>query len=157
MYGIGGPNGAFYSRGAGTVLALREACDAIAEGRATRALAGGADTALDPVTRAEFACVGTELDAGEGAALLALAKDGAVLIESVSTQVDTIPAADVAVGAGLDIDTAAALGETLAAGPALDWVVAAGLVRSGEARRAVAVSTGVDGVRCAVLFREATT
>lgn len=76
LEGISGPNGALFSRGAGTVHALAEAIYAISEGDCTRALAGGADTALHPVTWTElvrdgFAAGG--LVPSEGAAVLALA------------------------------------------------------------------------------------
>ena len=48
LAGLEGPNAAFFSRGAGTVRALREAAFAVAEGEAPVALAGGADSALIP-------------------------------------------------------------------------------------------------------------
>jgi hypothetical protein len=75
--GLGGPNGAFYSRGAGTALALIEAAQALADGDCDRVLAGGADSALYPGTwheleREGFADRG--LVPGEGATLLALAR-----------------------------------------------------------------------------------
>jgi 3-oxoacyl-(acyl-carrier-protein) synthase len=75
LAGLRGPNGALFSRGAGTVTALREAAFALATGDAARALAGGADSALYPVTLSELGREG-RLAAGmvpaEGAALLAL-------------------------------------------------------------------------------------
>ena len=52
--GLQGPSSAFHSRGAGTVTALREAAFAIAGGDVGRACAGGADSALHPVTLAEL-------------------------------------------------------------------------------------------------------
>jgi hypothetical protein len=73
--GIGGPNSALFSRGAGTTAALIEAVHAIREGTCTRAIAGGADSAIHPVTRAELArdgFVARGLVPGEGAALVAL-------------------------------------------------------------------------------------
>jgi 3-oxoacyl-(acyl-carrier-protein) synthase len=73
---LGGPNGAFFSRGAGTVTALAEAAWSVREGACTRALAGGADTALHPLTWAELLRGGFAeggLVPGEGAAVLALA------------------------------------------------------------------------------------
>jgi hypothetical protein len=76
LAGLEGPNAAFYSRGAGTVTALREAAFAVADGDTARALAGGADSALHPVTAAELARGGWTargLVPAEGAALLALA------------------------------------------------------------------------------------
>jgi hypothetical protein len=75
LEGVGGPNGAFFSRGGGTVRALREAVATVTTGECKRALAGGSDSALHPVTWAElgregFAARG--LVPGEGAGLLAL-------------------------------------------------------------------------------------
>ncbi len=75
LEGVGGPNGAFFSRGGGTVRALREAVATVTTGECERALAGGSDSALHPVTWAElgregFAARG--LVPGEGAGLLAL-------------------------------------------------------------------------------------
>jgi hypothetical protein len=79
LEGVGGPNAALFSRGSGTVAALVEALCALAEGDCERALVGGADTALHPVTRAELARDGL-LEAGlqpaEGAAMLALSAKG---------------------------------------------------------------------------------
>ncbi len=75
LEGVGGPNGAFFSRGAGTVRALREAVATVASGECERALAGGADSALHPVTWAELgreAFTARGLVPGEGAGLLAL-------------------------------------------------------------------------------------
>jgi hypothetical protein len=75
LEGLGGPNGAFFSRGAGTAAALAEAAHSLREGGCDRAVAGGADTAVHPITWAElvrggFATQG--LIPGEGAAVLAL-------------------------------------------------------------------------------------
>jgi hypothetical protein len=75
VHGTRGPNAAYYSRGAGTVTALREAAYSILDGDCPRALAGGADSAVHAVTWAElvregFAARG--LVPGEGAAVLAL-------------------------------------------------------------------------------------
>jgi len=73
--GLQGTNSAFFSRGAGTVTALREAAFAVATGEAPVALAGGADSALHPVTRAELGrggWIARDLAPAEGAALLAL-------------------------------------------------------------------------------------
>lgn len=75
LEGVGGPNGAFFSRGAGTVRALREAVMSVAIGECERALAGGSDSALHPVTWAELAREGLidqGLVPGEGAGMLAL-------------------------------------------------------------------------------------
>jgi hypothetical protein len=76
--GLQGPSSAFHSRGAGTVTALREAAFAIAEGDVGRTCAGGADSALHPVTLAELDRAGARdrgCIPGEGAALLALAAE----------------------------------------------------------------------------------
>jgi len=78
LEGLGGPNGAFYSRGAGTVTALEEALFALREGTCHRALAGGADSALHPLTASELVREGRRqqgLVPGEGAAVLALGLD----------------------------------------------------------------------------------
>ena len=73
---IRGPNAAFFSRGSGTLSALAEAAHAVATGVCPRALAGGADSALHPVTYAELLRDGfTGVAPGEGAALLALQAD----------------------------------------------------------------------------------
>lgn len=76
----GGPNSAFYSRGTGTVAALSEAHWLLASGACERALAGGADSALHPVTWSQLrrdAYVEGGLIAGEGAGLLALTRHAA--------------------------------------------------------------------------------
>ena len=70
-------NAAFFSRGSGTAVALAEALHALREGDCDRAIAGGADTALHPVTWAELRREGFSaqgLVPGEGAAVLALAR-----------------------------------------------------------------------------------
>jgi hypothetical protein len=75
LEGLGGPNAAFFSRGSGTAFALAEAVHALREGECDRAIAGGADTALHPVTWAELRRDGFSaqgLVPGEGAAVLAL-------------------------------------------------------------------------------------
>ena len=77
LEGLGGPNAAFFSRGSGTAVALAEALHALREGDCDRAIAGGADTALHPVTWAELRRDGFSaqgLVPGEGAAVLALAR-----------------------------------------------------------------------------------
>ena len=77
LEGLGGPNAAFFSRGSGTAVALAEALHALREGDCDRAIAGGADTALHPVTWAELRREGFSaqgLVPGEGAAVLALAR-----------------------------------------------------------------------------------
>jgi hypothetical protein len=73
--GLQGANSAFFSRGAGTVTALREAAFAVASDEAAIALAGGSDSALHPVTREELVrggWIARDLAPAEGAALLAL-------------------------------------------------------------------------------------
>jgi hypothetical protein len=78
--GIGGPNAAFFSRGAGTALALIEAAQALADGDCHRALAGGTDSALYPGTWLELERRGLAdqgLVPGEGASLLALTRSAA--------------------------------------------------------------------------------
>ena len=94
LEGTTGPSGAFFSRGAGTVTALVEAREAIIAGDCARAIAGGADSALHPVTwleHARLADVPVRLPASEGAALLALAAapvDGApAIVVEVAAQV----------------------------------------------------------------------
>jgi hypothetical protein len=73
LEGVQGPNAALFSRGGGTVSALVEAMAAIAAGDCDRAVAGGADTALHPVTWSELSRDGHAVAApGEGAGLLAL-------------------------------------------------------------------------------------
>jgi len=73
---LGGPNGALFSRGAGTIAALGEAHHAVRSGACARAIAGGADVATHPVTLAELARdghLGRGLVPADGAALVALA------------------------------------------------------------------------------------
>ena len=76
LEGLGGPNSALFSRGAGTIAALEEARYAVASGACPLAIAGGADVATHPVTLAELGRDG-HLAAGlvpeDAAALLALA------------------------------------------------------------------------------------
>ncbi len=78
LNGTGGANGAFYSRGTGTVAALAEARWHIAAGECGRALAGGADSALHPVTWTQLVRDGYPARGylpGEGAGVLALSAD----------------------------------------------------------------------------------
>ena len=73
---LGGPNGALFSRGAGTIAALAEAHHAVRANECACAIAGGADVATHPVTLAELARdghLGRGLVPADGAALLALA------------------------------------------------------------------------------------
>jgi hypothetical protein len=196
--GLSGPNAALFSRGGGTVTALREAAAAIAAGDCDRALAGGADTAAYPVTWSELRRDGFAdrgLLPGEGAALIALERAGVcaaplgfveqavlhagrrrslgeVLARAVTGAprgIDRIliapwgePAravlarfADEAF-AGVPVDDVTrSLGEALAATPALAWAAAIDRVVSGDARRVLVVSAGVDGdVGVVTLARE---
>lgn len=78
LHGIGGPNSALYSRGNGTIAALSEAMHVVASGECERALAGGADSALHPVTWAQLCRDGLVAEGfipGEGAGLLALSRE----------------------------------------------------------------------------------
>ena len=187
--GVGGPNSAFYSRGTGTLAALSEAHWALASGECDHALAGGADSALHPVTWASLCRDGHAAQGlwpGEGAALLALGSsaEGALArVDHVAFQgAPTGPCDPVAAVAGLleragaqpqdlfviapwggdarrvlkeavarhageaaVIDTSVALGEALAAAPALAWVVALDALQQGPQRRAVVLSAGIDG------------
>jgi 3-oxoacyl-[acyl-carrier-protein] synthase II len=196
LSGLQGPNGAFFSRGAGTVTALREAAFAVAAGEAAVALAGGADSALHPVTAAELArggWIARGLAPAEGAALIALAAPasapppaGARGVSLVRAEVRvardgdlaTIAAAALAAGppAGPDaivlcpwgeparaalvaaaaraaapdteiLDAGAALGESLAAAPALGWAVARDWLDEPrhERGRVLVLSAGIDG------------
>lgn len=87
LEGIGGPNGAFFSRGAGTVAAISEAAHAVRTRDCTLAFAGGADTATHVVTVAELTRDGfitRGLTPSDGAALITLAPattDDDVLID----------------------------------------------------------------------------
>ncbi|MBI3561290.1 MAG: hypothetical protein HY080_06190 [Gammaproteobacteria bacterium] len=87
VHGIGGPNSAFYSRGNGTVAALSEAMHVVASGECGRALAGGADSALHPVTWAQL-CRDGYVDQGfipgEGAGLLALSRESTHALAELS-------------------------------------------------------------------------
>ncbi len=101
-HGIGGPNGAFFSRGSGTVHALSEARYAIDSGTCDQALAGGADSALHPVTWAELLRSGHDgLVPGEGAGLLALSKDHDTALAFVDHS-EVLPRAGVSAGGYLD-------------------------------------------------------
>jgi len=172
LEGTGGPNAAFFSRGAGTLLALAEAAQALADGDCVRTLAGGADTALHPVTWAELALGGAAADGlipAEGAAVLALG-DGprpiamleqhalnpdAGAIRSAPSHVLLSPWGEPArrrlnalarerFPDAERIDLGARLGEALAAQPALAWVTGVELVARREATRVLVLSQGLD-------------
>jgi 3-oxoacyl-(acyl-carrier-protein) synthase len=190
LSGTGGPNAALYSRGGGTVLALAEALHALEAGECDRALAGGADSALHPVTWSELGREGLAaagLVPGEGAALLAVAlaaeapdalarvlgcaresarrRPVAEALDALAARLPGASEADVIViapwgpplrealaglarrlaPAATVIDLSRALGEALAATPALAWVTALDSIVSGGARRALALSAGLDG------------
>ncbi len=196
LEGLGGPNGALFSRGAGTIAALEEAVCAVASGDCDRAIAGGADAATHPVTIAELDRDGflrRGLVPADGAALLALAEatgdediaiDGCAhasgrdrpvpealedawerASEGGARDAGPVDGADVVViapwgppagdalrsfGARLvpraDVIDTTALGETLAASPALALAVAHDALRGrASRRRAVVLALGVDG------------
>jgi hypothetical protein len=156
LNGILGPNAAFFSQGSGTVHALDEACWALAEGTCDRALAGGADSALHPVTRAELrreSRMTPGVPLAEGAAVLALARRA----ESPLAWVDDVNArpVDLVVRARSCsdelyitlpkcrlIDMTLESGEALAATPALAWVRALLELQAGRAERAMVVTVG---------------
>lgn len=94
LEGVGGPNSAVFSRGAGTVMAIAEAAHAVRSGDCDRAITGGADAPTHPATLAELAREGViarGLVAADGAGLLALvaAPQGpspdAILLEGCGT------------------------------------------------------------------------
>jgi hypothetical protein len=104
--GTSGPSGALFSRGAGTTAALVEAIAAIESGECTRAIAGGADSALHPVTAAELArdgFVGRGLVPAEGAAAIAITTgEGRVVIEGCTIASGDAPIDEAFERAGLD-------------------------------------------------------
>jgi Beta-ketoacyl synthase, N-terminal domain len=163
--GVSGPSGAYFSRGAGTVAALRAAVDSVGDGDCAIAIAGGADSALHPVTWAEMVRDGRgECVPGEGAGLIAIgdgnaiavitviatapAIDRALIDRAVADRSEIVIAAPAAVRAlvaerGVAIhDAGAAIGEALAATPALAWLTGLERIAAGAAR--VAILT-VDG------------
>lgn len=206
LEGIGGPNAAVFSRGAGTVAALIEAVHAVADGDCERAVAGGADSAIHPVTRAELArdgFVAQGLVPSEGAAMIALGAgmpgteagtgdvpalgviEGCAIASGDARPLgDAIAEAGALVGvadldlvviapwgppaaaelrgwaranaAGAAVVDSSALGDALAASPALAWLAALDLLASGRARRALVLGAGTDGdVGAVVLARGA--
>jgi hypothetical protein len=199
-----GPNGAFFSRGGGTVFALMEALTALAEGECDRAVAGGADSALHPVTWAELVREGYAERGyvlGEGAAVLVLAadpesKDPIAFVEGCSLHWAGGPGAREALdlgelkrslaaeaegsAGGVDLvmlapwgggardalhslaeavfpaaaalDVTSQFGDSLAASPAIAWAAALDGIASGNVRRALVLSAGIDGQVGSVLF-----
>jgi hypothetical protein len=175
VHGTQGPNAVYYSRGAGTVTALRDAAYAILDGDCPRALAGGADSAVHAVTWSElvrdgFAARG--LVPGEGAALLALSGESApgealAFVEHAAVRANDANVGDVdavVVAPWGDpvrddsmafvaekwpgrpvFDASRLFGEALAAGPALAWALAIDVLREERSRRVVIRSIGLDG------------
>lgn len=155
--GVGtGACGALFSRGVGTVHALAEAIAAVEDGEAAVAIAGGADSAHHPVTLAELARGGWRGAAGEGAALLAVGRGpGPRVARCEVTSTDAplpdgplVVIADAALRARLVgrpdvLDLGPAIGECLAAGPALAWHAALAVVA--RAPRVAVVTADVDG------------
>lgn len=182
LEGTRGPNGAFFSRGAGTVHALVEAVHAIDDGDCQRALVGGADTALHPVTWAELVRDGFAADGlvpSEGAAVIALAR--ADLARSPLAIVERACVGDAAARLGDGdlvviapwgdaarsrlrelahgehvVDASLVLGESLAATPALAWSLALAWMTARGLRRAVVLSLGTDGELGGVVLGGAT-
>jgi hypothetical protein len=175
VHGTQGPNAAYFSRGAGTVTALREAAYAILDGDCSRALAGGSDSAVHAVTWSELVRGGYAtrgLVPGEGAALLALSGEserGGTLafvehaaVDASDANVGDVDAVVVAPWGDPARDDSRAFsarkwpgrpvfdasrlfGEALAAGPALAWALALDLLREERLRRIAIQSLGVDG------------
>jgi hypothetical protein len=175
LNGTGGANGAFYSRGTGTLAALAEAHWLVASGECERALAGGADSALHPVTWAQLVRDGHVENGfvpGEGAGLLALSgSERGALATLERIQFHRRPVAGLLDDAGdadlvllapwgdaararlhdaagkraAVIDIGERLGDALAAAPALAWCAALDLLQGGAYRRAYVLSAGIDG------------
>ncbi len=83
LEGLGGPNSAVFSRGAGTIVALGEAVHAVASGECDRAITGGADAPTHPATVAELArdgFVGRGLVPADGAGMIALEPSSAGIV-----------------------------------------------------------------------------
>ncbi len=86
LEGLGGPNSAVFSRGAGTIAAFGEAVYAVASGECERAVTGGADAPRHPATVEELARDGflaRGLVPEDGAGLIALevAIGGEIVVE----------------------------------------------------------------------------
>lgn len=132
--GTQGPNAAIFSRGAGTIRALVEAAWAICDGECTRAIAGGADTALHPVTYAELRRDdgGQSFRPGEGAGLVALDATSSSEVLVLDAGFGDVPAADFV------LDTKRlqhVVGDAIGATPALALAAAHALVESRRAAR----------------------
>lgn len=130
-----GPNAAFFSRGSGTLVALDEARRAILAGECARAIAGGSDSALHPVTALEAAVERPS----EGAALLALGAGTplAWLDDCFYQRARPEPHPD-------DLDLGP-FGEALAASPAIGCAAAVDLLQRGVRDRVRVVTSGHDG------------
>lgn len=173
LSGSGGPNGAFYSRGTGTVAALAEAHWLVASGECARALAGGADSALHPVTAAQLVREGYVeggLTPAEGAGLLALSDSAEGALGRLESATFHGARGSLSIDAGSEdlivlapwghaarktmhdmlegsratvVD--AGLGDALAAAPALAWCAALDLLQRRSWRRVFVLSAGIDG------------
>ena len=160
--------------------ALGEAVYAIESGDGERAIAGGADTALHPVTWAElvrdgFAAGG--LVPSEGAGVVALARSAEAplaIVEHVSVGDDSGAAngadlvviapwgdpartrlRELACDATEVLDVTAWRGEALAATPALAWLAALDRIVARRASRAAVLSIGPHGELGVVVLRGA--
>lgn len=164
--GLGGPTAAFYSRGGGTVAALLEAAAALKAGACPRALAGGADSNVHPVTLLELRRDGylsKGLTPAEGAAALLLGSpDGTetplawlqqvVLVPDAVAELESIrmqwldgPPVDEVVLAAWGPPARAALARAVAGqGRVLDLTAAAG--ETGAAAPALAWAVAVDRI-----------
>lgn len=161
LEGLGGPSGVYISRGAGTLEALREAVAVLGDGEAQVALAGGADAPSHPVCSAEMASAGRR--PRDGAAVVALSRrpgpvpvqmdalDGA--LSGPTPDAVHLTAATTAGGAQLAREIVARRwpapvidsdGDGMAAGPALGWVAAWGLVGP-HCARVAALSIDAEG------------
>lgn len=178
-YGLGGPNGALFSRGFGTFLALLEGLDALDQGLCERVVVGGADSALHPVTRLELG----PRWASEGAGLLGLSMeqglaevraaacvrvlegDGGPALDAIFGVLDpslervlscASPAQAEALGASDGLwDTSGVVGGALAAAPSMLWCVALDRVSQLQAGEGVcALSYGSDGYLVGVELRK---
>ena len=157
LEGLGGPNGAFFSRGRGTETALAEAIFSLETGDCDLALAGAADTAVHPLTWAELCRGGHPARGfvpGEAGAALALSRSADRPLAFIAP-CDPAERADLTVVAHCwsdrptppgAIDVSAALGFSLAAAPALAWLVALDLLET----TAVVLSRDPDGELSAV-------
>ncbi len=119
---LGGPNGALFSRGAGTVHAIAEAVHAVASGDCDRAIAGGADAPTHPATIAELACAGHAHPVRDAAAVLglSLAMPGSVVVERCRVASGRERPIATALDAAVGEPSAVALAVIAPAGPRAD-------------------------------------